>query len=418
MAGDVSPRVLIVGAGPAGLAAAHALSRQGIGDILIIDRDDAPGGLPRFCHHPGFGLEYAHWPYSGPGFVKSLLRDLKGADVRIECRTTLLSLKDGPEAQVVGPSLGLRSIRPQAVIIATGIRESNRGNLAVPGGRAEAGILTTGQLQQLVARKVPLPQHVKSMIIIGTEHVAFSAIWTARMAGLRVKAMIGCEDRVMSFGPIGALARACGIAVMTNSRVREIETTHGAVTAAIVEGTYGTRRLPTDGLVFTANWIPETAALLGGPVAIDARTGGPQIDQAMRTSSAGIFAAGNVLHGVESSGWCAKEGHHAGEMVARYLRGEIGGVRNGAMVQIAEGIEFAVPQFWDCTLAHTAGMRDLPVNLRMKQDVEGRRIALKAGDTMIQSGARKRLLRSRRIVLRPGAIAVPSAVRIRLDVTD
>ena len=83
---DADPRVLIVGAGPAGLAAAHALARQGVGGILIIDRDDEPGGLPRFCHHPGFGLEYARWPYTGPGFVRRLLRDLEGADVRIACR--------------------------------------------------------------------------------------------------------------------------------------------------------------------------------------------------------------------------------------------------------------------------------------------------------------------------------------------
>src|SRR5262245_1381882 len=134
---EADPRVLIVGAGPAGLAAAHALSQQGVGGILVIDRDDAPGGLPRFCHHPGFGLEYARWPYTGPGFARRLLRNLDGADVRIQCRTTLLSLRDGPEAEVVGPLLGLRRLRPQAVILATGIRESNRGNLAVPGGRTE-----------------------------------------------------------------------------------------------------------------------------------------------------------------------------------------------------------------------------------------------------------------------------------------
>src|SRR5919108_6061401 len=169
---DTDPRVLIVGAGPAGLAAAHALSRRGIDNILIIDRDDEPGGLPRFCDHPGFGLEYARWLCTGPGFVKRLLRDLDGADVRIACRTTLLSLRDGPEAEIVGPTLGLRQLRPQAVILATGIREASRGNLAVPGGRAECGLLTTGQLQQMVARKVALPKHIKSIVIHGTEHVA------------------------------------------------------------------------------------------------------------------------------------------------------------------------------------------------------------------------------------------------------
>jgi thioredoxin reductase len=418
MADAVNPRVLIIGSGPAGLAAARALAGKGIDGILIIDRDDAPGGLPRFCHHPGFGMEYARWPYSGPGFVNRLLRDLKDADVRIECRTTLLSLRDGPEAQVVGPTLGLRWIRPQALIIATGIRESNRGNLAVPGGRAEAGILTTGQLQQMVARGVALPAHVKSAVIVGSEHISFSALWTARKAGLRVKAIVGTEDRIMSFAPLGVLANACGVEIMINSRVREIETAAGAVTAAIVETPNGTRRLPTESLIFTANWIPETAALIGGPITLDPRTGGPQIDQAMRTSSRGVFAAGNVLHGVESSGWCANEGRHAGELVARYLRGEISGERHGAMLELSEEIDFAVPQFWDCGLAHHASSKAFPVNVRMKRDVAGRRLTLKTGETVIWSGPRTRLLRKRRIVFLPSVAAVLPTGPMKLDLAD
>ncbi|MBA4096171.1 MAG: hypothetical protein C0484_05300 [Rhodospirillum sp.] len=411
MAQDADPRVLIVGAGPAGLAAAHALARQGIGGILVIDRDDEPGGLPRYCHHPGFGLEYARWPYTGPGFARRLLSDLKSTGVRIACRTTLLSLRDGPEAELIGPALGLRRMRPQAVIVATGIRESNRGNLAVPGGRAEAGILTTGQLQQIVARKVALPKHMKSIIVVGTEHVAFSAIWTARQAGLRVTTMIGHDDRIMSFAPLGALARICGTTILTSSSIREIETKGGAVVAATVDTPQGTRRLSTDGVLFTANWTPETAALAGGPVALDAGTAGPRIDQAMRTSGRGIFAAGNVLHGVESSGWCAREGRHAGQMAARFLRGEISGASSGTVLEIAPEIDFVVPQI--CSGDATAAGA-IPFNVRMKSDVAGRRLALKAGDDTVCSGPRRRLLRKRRILLAATATTMPA----RLELCD
>jgi thioredoxin reductase len=413
MAHDADPRVLIVGAGPAGLAAAHALARQGIGGILVIDRDDEPGGLPRYCHHPGFGLEYARWPYTGPGFVKRLLGDLKGADVRIACRTTLISLREGPEAELVGPTLGLRRMRPQAVIIATGIRESNRGNLAVPGDRAEAGILTTGQLQQIVARKVALPKHMRSIIVVGTEHVAFSAIWTARKAGLRVTTMIGAEDRIMSFAPLAALARLCGTKILTGSSIREINAKSGAVVAATVDTPQGPRRLATDGIVFTANWCPETAALAGGPVALDARTAGPCIDQAMRTSSRGIFAAGNVLHGVESSGWCATEGRHAGEMAARFLRGEIGGTQSGTLMELSPEIEFIVPQLWGCEAIPAAA--DGRFNLRMKRDAIDRRLVLRLADAIAWSGPRQRLLRKRRIVLAPKTRrTAESSVRLEL----
>jgi thioredoxin reductase len=398
------PQVLIVGAGPAGLAAARALVNQGITDILVIDRDDAPGGLPRFCGHPGFGLEYTRWPYTGPGFAARLLRDLAASSVRIECQTTLLALRDGPVAEITGPRLGYRQMRPRAIVLATGIRESNRGNLLVPGGRAENGILTTGQLQQLVARRIALPQHLKSAIIIGTEHVAFSAIWTARNAGLHVRAMFGEEDRIMSFAPLGLLARAAGIDILTRSSLREIVTENGAPSAVILRTPQGVRRLPTDAVIFTGNWIPEIAALTGGPVMIDARTGGPEIDQAMRTSAAGVFAAGNMLHGVESSGWCANEGRHAGLMAARYLRGEIAGTQTGHRLSLAADIDFLVPQRWD------GATEPPPVSLRVAHDMRDRRLALTANTGQVWAGKRRSFLRKRRIALPAAAEATGVAI--------
>jgi thioredoxin reductase len=412
MQSEEHPQVLIVGAGPAGLAAARALSQAGIGDVLVIDRDDAPGGLPRFCGHPGFGLEYAGWPYSGPGFAAKLLRDLAGSKVRIECGTTLIALKEGPQAapaaEIVGPRLGVRTLRPRAVILATGIREANRGNLQIPGGRAERGIMTTGQLQQIVARKSSLPPHLKSVAVIGTEHVAFSAIWTARHAGLKVAALIGAENRVMSFAPLATLARLFGIPVLTGAKLREIETVQGAVKAIhFGDG----QRLACDGIVFTAGWIPETAALLGGPVMLDPRTGGPEIDQAMRTSCPGIFAAGNLLHGVESSGWCAREGRHAGEMAARYLKGELPATQGGARFTLDDDIAYLVPQRWDGDVSAAT-----PPTLRMKRDISSARIALDQGGNVIWSGQETRLLQRRRVKLELGSIApgdqAPRRVRI------
>jgi thioredoxin reductase len=408
---DRDPRVLIVGAGPAGLAAARALVERGIGDILVIDRDDAPGGLPRFCHHPGFGLEYARWPYSGPGFVRRLLAPLAGSGVRIECRTTLLALEDGPVAEIVGPGFGHRKMRPRAIILATGIRESNRGNLMIPGGRAEAGILTTGHLQQLVARGVPCPWRLKSAVIVGTEHVSFSAILTARKVGLRVRALVGGEDRIMSFAPVAHLARACGIAIIGSATVREIRTQRGAVTSLEIATPKGNRTLDTDAVVFTGNWIPETAALAGGPVLLDPRTGGPEVDQAMRTSAPGIFAAGNVLHGVESSGWCANEGRHAGMMVARLLNREIGAEQCGRPIDLAQDIAFLVPQRWDATLAASGGAKP-PIALRVDKDLYDGRLIYRSGDRIVWSSKRRTFLRKRRIAAPPVSWSAGSPLRI------
>jgi hypothetical protein len=223
--------------------------------------------------------------------------------------------------------------------------------------------------------------------------------------------MIGGEDRIMSFAPFGALARLLGTQVLTRTSLSEIETRDGAVAAVLVETPQGAQRLATDGVVFTANWIPETAALAGGPVVLDPATRGPRIDQAMRTSSRAIFAAGNLLHGVESSGWCANEGRHAGAMAARYLRGEIGGEQTGAAIALGPDLDYILPQLWN-------GLADLPFNLRMKTDVGGRKLALTGNETVLWSGGRRRLLRRRRISIRPDAAKAPREGDVELRLID
>src|SRR5262245_16245575 len=131
----------------------------------------------------------------------------------------------------------------------------------------------------------------------------------------------------------------------------------------------------------------------------------------MRTSSAGIFAAGNLLHGVESSGWCANEGRHAGDMVARFLRREIDGDQVGGGIELSPDLDFIVPQLWN-------GAGGLPFNLRMRTDVGGRKLALTNGETTVWAGDRKRLLRKRRITFRPETGKAPGKAAITLRLID
>lgn len=412
MTPERDPEVLIVGAGPAGLAAARALRAQGVRDILVIDRDDSPGGLPRFCGHPGFGLEYTGWPHTGPGFVKRLLRDLAGSGVRIACRTTLIALQEGPTADIVDPKSGPRRLRPQAIVLATGIREGNRGNLLIPGGRAERGILTTGQLQQHVARGVPLPDRIRSLVVVGSEHVAFSAIWTARHAGIKVRALIEENDRVMSFAVLAALARLAGVAIRTGTRLSGIDTADGRVRGVLLERNGALERMDCDGVLFSGNWLPETGVLASGPLALDPATGGPEIDQAMRTSSPGIFAAGNLLHGVESSGWCAQEGFHAGEMASRFLRGELTARQGALRFELPDEIAYMVPQRWD----DSSPVAPVRPTLRMNRDLRNARLLLGCGERDVWSDRPRPLLRRRRIRLALDGLAsakVGGGLRLR-----
>ncbi|MGF7158809.1 thioredoxin reductase [Rhodoligotrophos appendicifer] len=312
------PAVLIVGAGPAGLAAAAGLKRRGIHDILLIDRDDEPGGLPRFCHHPGFGLGYSWLPRSGPGFAAKLLKDAE--DVEILCGTTMISLAEGPIVTISGPLCGHRELHPRAVILATGIREANRGNRLVPGARPESGILTTGLLQQMAARKVPFPPKMRSLLVVGTEHVSFSAIWTARNAGLKVVAMVDDHAKVQSLAAAAWMARIAKIDLHLETRIASIEADANKVSGVVIDGASGRRKLSCDGIVFTAGWIPETAALVQGPVKLSVESRGIVVDSSMRTNVPGVFAAGNALGSVKSSGTCAKQGARTAASLALSLK--------------------------------------------------------------------------------------------------
>ncbi|WP_162918860.1 FAD-dependent oxidoreductase [Taklimakanibacter deserti] len=396
---DSGPQLVIVGAGPAGLAAAHAAALQGVQDVLVIDRDDAPGGLPRFCDHPGFGLEYVNWPYRGPAFARRLMRDLAGTNVAVECATTLISVREGPAIEIVGPRLGNRTLRPKALVLATGIRESNRGNLMIPGARPEQGILTTGQLQQLVARKVALPDHIRRLAVIGTEHVAFSALMTARHGGFRVSHMIGAEDSIRSIAPARWMARAFGADLILGARLREIIARNDQVTAIRCETAEGLIDLACDGVVLTGGWIPEIAALSGSGIAVDPKTRGPVIDQAMRTSLPGIFAAGNMLRPVESSGWAAVEGYRAGHLAARFIQGRLEPRQSAACLTAGDGIDYVVPQRWDPALATDRGVPALKPSIRVSRDIGRARLCLSQDAVTAWTGSPRRLRPHRRIKL-------------------
>jgi NADPH-dependent 2,4-dienoyl-CoA reductase/sulfur reductase-like enzyme len=416
MTADFNPEILIIGAGPAGLAAALAMAERGVRDIVIIDRDDAPGGLPRFCRHPGFGWEYARRPLSGPGFVRYLLHRLERFSIPIYLGTTMLSLAPGPTVTLTGPKTGYRKGAPKVVLIATGIREANRGNRVIVGPRPEFGVLTTGQLQQAVARGARFPDWMRRVAVVGTEHVAFSAIWTAHEAGLKVTTLLGPEDRIQSFAIAGWAARLFGIGVRVGCSDFRIEGDGQRLSAIIAKTASGRIVVPCDGVVFTGNWIPEIAAFGAEGPLIDSRTRGPVIDQAMRTSISGIFAAGNVLHPVESSGWAALEGQRAGALVAKYLEGKISAQQGMNEIKVGSGLEYIVPQRWDHALACEADIPGLRPTLRSSADFTRARLLLEADHSVLWRGKAKQQMRKRRLGLDLSALDNPAQSRRRLTV--
>ena len=307
--------VVVVGAGPAGLAVGAELARGGA-QVEILEREREAGGIPRHSHHTGYGFRDLHRLLTGPEYARRRieLAAIAGAAVRVE---TTVTGWDGPLAlNLVSPS-GIERIEARAIVLATGARERPRAARLVPGTRP-AGVFTTGELQQAVYL-----HHEKvgrRAVIVGAEHVSFSAALTLAHGGARVAAMVTDLPRHQTYAPfrIGAAARfrfplltgRTVTGIRGRSRVEAVELTDSAGHVELVA---------CDTVVFTGDWIPDHELARRGGLAIDAGTNGPAIDPSLRTSEPGVFAAGNLIHPVETADAVALEAHRLAAEVARFL---------------------------------------------------------------------------------------------------
>ncbi|MBI5933021.1 MAG: FAD-dependent oxidoreductase [Chloroflexi bacterium] len=337
--------VLIVGAGPAGLNAAIELKKQGIRDVLVVDREPEAGGMPRFCHHTGFGREDLWRMWSGPKYAKYYRELAEKHDVDVRTSTTILGWgredashltpqeNTGPFGAMHSLSFtspnGLGRIEARAILLATGVRERPRSARLIPGARPQ-GIFTTGSLQRFVYQeKFPVG---KRAVIIGAELVSLSALLTLRQAGVECAAMVTEETRHQIQFPYVAMKWLYAdiltrTPIVTNTRISnivgqkrvegiELEQSHAFGRASVGKLSY----IDCDTLIFTGNWIPEHELARSGGLALSPVTRGPEVDAAYRTSAARVFAAGNLLRGVETADRCSLEGRRAARSIIEYLR--------------------------------------------------------------------------------------------------
>jgi hypothetical protein len=274
-------------------------------------------------------------------------------------------------------------------------------------------VLTTGQLQQIVARGGRFDG--RRAVVVGTEHVAFSPLATARHAGLRIVAMIGEDDRVMSFAAAGWIARALGVAIHLETRVAAIEGTQH-VEAVVIEGPAGTQRIACDTVIFSGDFVPDTGWLQHSELAIDPRTHGPMIDRYGRTNIKGVFAAGNMLRAVESSGRVANEARQVGFAVSRFLAENFATASAPMPIRIGGELAYVVPQLW--TFSETAEYGAIAPTARVARDVRRAHLRLLDGTRELWQGRAREFRRLRRIGLSHAIIDGLTTVRdpeLRVD---
>ncbi|CAA2142476.1 NAD(P)/FAD-dependent oxidoreductase [Hyphomicrobium sp. ghe19] len=386
---SASVDALVIGAGPAGLAAATRLKRLGLARVVVIDRELEAGGVPRHCGHSPFGMREFGRVLTGPAYARRLTDAARRAGVELMLGNTVVAIDTSkPLVATCASSEGIVRIATKRIILATGVRETPRAARLVSGDRP-LGVLNTGALQAYAYLQHLAP--FRRPVIVGTELVSLSSLLTCRRIGARPVAMIeegsGPTTRRLFMG----LPRLLGVPVHYGTRITDIRGMH-RVEAVTLSGADGKRQdIECDGVLFTGRFTPDAPLARAAGLDIDSRTGGPTIDQFARTSEPRIFAAGNVLHPVETAGWSWREAVRVADFVAADLGGWLPSPDNAITLTPGDGIRYVVPQ------RIVRGPGGLPhIQLRATGDVSGALVAHSKGQRLrtqpMTSGPERRIL--------------------------
>lgn len=340
--------LVIIGGGPAGLAAAVKAREEGIEDILVLERDRELGGILQQCIHNGFGLHIFKEQLTGPEYAQRFIDRLKEMGIDYKCDTMVLEVTGGKKVMAVNTLDGIMEIRAKAVILCMGCRERTRGALNIPGTRP-AGVLTAGAAQRFVnmeGYKVG-----KNIVILGSGDIGLIMARRLTLEGSNVKMVL--ELMPYSGGLKRNIAQCLddfNIPLYLSHTVVKI---HGkdrveGITIAKVDDN---RRpiaetfqfVECDTLLLSVGLIPENELSKSAGLLFDNVTGGPVVNESMETSIPGIFACGNVVHVHDLVDFVTRESYLAGRGAAMYIKGRL--IENGKKINIVHqnGVRYTVP---------------------------------------------------------------------------
>lgn len=395
----INRELLVIGGGPAGLAAAVGAYEEGIRDILILERDIEAGGILNQCIHNGFGLHTFKEELTGPEYAGRYIGKVNGLGIEIKTNSMVIDLKPvendenkdsyGNLATVVSRSEGMYQIKAKAVILAMGCRERPRGALNIPGFRP-AGVFSAGTAQRLVnieGRNVG-----KDVVILGSGDIGLIMARRMSLEGARVH----CVLELMPYS--GGLKRnivQCledySIPLHLSHTVIDVkgkERVTSIVAAQVDENLQpipGTEKeYKCDTLLLSVGLIPENEVSLSAGIEISPITNGPVVDEAMETSCRGVFACGNVLHVHDLVDYVSDEADVAGRKAAAFIRSqgeEVNTKEHARHIETLGAVRYVVPQE-----IHSDNLDDEQIfRFRVSKPMGRSKIVVSIGDKTVMS---------------------------------
>lgn len=342
--------LIIIGGGPAGLAAAISAYESGCHDLLILEREEMLGGILKQCIHNGFGLQRFHEELTGPEYARRYVDKVLEYGIPYQCDTMVLDVAADKTVTAVSRVNGLQQFQAKAIILSMGCRERPRGSLAIPGWRC-SGIYTAGTAQKFVNLEGIMPG--KRVLILGSGDIGL--IMARRMTFMGAKVLACVELLPYSSGLKRNIVQCLDdydIPLLLNHTVVDIagrDRLEGATVAEVDPETRqpipGTEQFfPCDTLLLSVGLIPENELSRMAGVEISPATSGAVVDENLETSVPGIFSCGNVLHVHDLVDYVSEEAEEAGKNACAFIRGELKESGNVIPVVSGFGVSGAVPQ--------------------------------------------------------------------------
>ena len=344
-----SYKIVIIGGGPAGLAAAVSAKQAGEDDILILERDHELGGILNQCIHNGFGLHTFKEELTGPEYAGRYIKQVLDLGIEYKLNTMVMDISADRVVTAMNREDGMFQIKAGAVILCMGCRERPRGALNIPGYRP-AGIFSAGTAQRLVNMEGYMPG--REVVILGSGDIGLIMARRMTLEGAKVKVVA----ELMPYS--GGLKRnivQClddyGIPLKLSHTVIDIEGKEHVSAVTIAEVGPDRRPVPgteirytCDTLLLSCGLIPENELSRSAGVDMNGVTGGPNVNESLETSVPGIFACGNVLHVHDLVDYVSEEAVRAGQNAVRFIKGELD-EENDAKIQLkaTDGARYTVP---------------------------------------------------------------------------